>query len=161
MVDYGPLTMSRFPAILAPLSVFQTLLSMLRTNRIANEISDFILFLIKCQVISGPEQVHLIGFGLGAHAAGTVGRTVKQSDGRNVGRITGLDPFPFRRVSLDPRDATFVDVTNTAIGRYSLRRRGHVQFYLNGGGPSQPNCPRFPTSKLSNSVKKSISADSE
>ncbi|KPJ11276.1 Pancreatic lipase-related protein 1 [Papilio machaon] len=86
------------------------------------------------------EDVHLIGFSLGAHVAGFAG-----SELRNISRITGLDPagplFDFQdpRVRLDSTDAKFVDVIHsngeTLIlgGLGAAQPLGHVDFYPNGG----------------------------
>ncbi|KAL4708365.1 hypothetical protein ACJJTC_019601 [Scirpophaga incertulas] len=86
------------------------------------------------------EDVHLIGFSLGAHVAGFSG-----SELRNISRITGLDPagplFEFQdpRARLDRGDARFVDVIHsngeTLIfgGLGAAQPLGHVDFYPNGG----------------------------
>ncbi|XP_028036396.1 uncharacterized protein LOC114247597 [Bombyx mandarina] len=86
------------------------------------------------------EDVHLIGFSLGAHVAGFAG-----SELRNISRITGLDPagplFEFQdpRARLDQNDAKFVDVIHsngeTLIfgGLGAAQPLGHVDFYPNGG----------------------------
>lgn len=86
------------------------------------------------------EDVHLIGFSLGAHVAGFAG-----SELRNISRITGLDPagplFEFQdpRARLDRNDAKFVDVIHsngeTLIfgGLGAAQPLGHVDFYPNGG----------------------------
>ncbi|CAK1604004.1 unnamed protein product [Parnassius mnemosyne] len=86
------------------------------------------------------EDVHLIGFSLGAHVAGFAGAEL-----RNISRITGLDPagplFDFQdpRVRLDRTDAKFVDVIHsngeTLIlgGLGAAQPLGHVDFYPNGG----------------------------
>ncbi|XP_061710570.1 uncharacterized protein LOC133520214 [Cydia pomonella] len=86
------------------------------------------------------EDVHLIGFSLGAHVAGFAG-----SELRNISRITGLDPagplFEFQdpRARLDRGDAAFVDVIHsngeTLIlgGLGAAQPLGHVDFYPNGG----------------------------
>ncbi|KAJ0180027.1 hypothetical protein K1T71_004618 [Dendrolimus kikuchii] len=86
------------------------------------------------------EDVHLIGFSLGAHVAGFAG-----SELRNISRITGLDPagplFEFQdpRTRLDRSDAKFVDVIHsngeTLIlgGLGAAQPLGHVDFYPNGG----------------------------
>ncbi|XP_030026714.2 uncharacterized protein LOC115444885 [Manduca sexta] len=86
------------------------------------------------------EDVHLIGFSLGAHVAGFAG-----SELRNISRITGLDPagplFEFQdpRARLDRSDAKFVDVIHsngeTLIfgGLGAAQPLGHVDFYPNGG----------------------------
>ncbi|XP_041976266.1 uncharacterized protein LOC121731029 [Aricia agestis] len=86
------------------------------------------------------EDVHLIGFSLGAHVAGFAG-----SELRNISRITGLDPagplFEFQdpRARLDKTDAKFVDVIHsngeTLIlgGLGAAQPLGHVDFYPNGG----------------------------
>ncbi|XP_059048255.1 uncharacterized protein LOC131843600 [Achroia grisella] len=86
------------------------------------------------------EDVHFIGFSLGAHVAGFAG-----SELRNISRITGLDPagplFEFQdpRARLDRSDAKFVDVIHsngeTLIlgGLGAAQPLGHVDFYPNGG----------------------------
>ncbi|OWR50707.1 hypothetical protein KGM_207581 [Danaus plexippus plexippus] len=86
------------------------------------------------------EDIHLIGFSLGAHVAGFAGTELK-----NISRITGLDPagplFEFQdpRARLDQSDAKFVDVIHsngeTLIlgGLGAAQPLGHVDFYPNGG----------------------------
>lgn len=96
-----------------------------------------------------PDNVHIIGFSLGAHAAGVCGRHFYENTGFLIGRITGLDPagplFEHSNVSLSLNDAKFVDVIHTNAGnltdgRYGLNQSiGHVDFYPNGGH-DQPNC---------------------
>ncbi|XP_077981911.1 inactive pancreatic lipase-related protein 1-like [Glandiceps talaboti] len=92
------------------------------------------------------DDVHLIGFSLGAHVAGYAGERLNQ-----LGRITGLDPAePYFKethpiVRLDPRDAKFVDIIHTDAEAlitwgFGIREAiGHVDFYPNGGHV-QPGC---------------------
>ncbi|KAI5945994.1 Pancreatic lipase-related protein 2 [Manis javanica] len=97
-----------------------------------------------------PEDVHLIGHSLGAHAAGEAGRRL----GGRVGRITGLDPAEpcFQGtpelVRLDPSDAMFVDVIHTDsapiipfLGFGMSQKVGHLDFYPNGG-KQMPGCQK-------------------
>ncbi|KAM4635861.1 pancreatic lipase-related protein 2-like [Discoglossus pictus] len=114
-----------------------------------------------------PSNVHIIGHGLGAHAAGEAG---KRTPG--VARITGLNPSApdFQctplEVRLDPSDATFVDIIHTNAGNYTYgvcnetrillipevflnyahvrfgigQNCGHLDFYPDGGQYA-PGCP--------------------
>ncbi|XP_071455105.1 pancreatic triacylglycerol lipase-like [Hetaerina americana] len=90
-----------------------------------------------------PEEVHVVGFSLGAHVSGQVNKFVTKG---RVGRISGLDPaLPFFASIfddsvLDPSDADFVDVIHTNAGnKGKMGPNGHVDFYLNGGF-MQPGC---------------------
>ncbi|KAG1667491.1 Pancreatic triacylglycerol lipase [Nymphon striatum] len=108
-------------------------------------LAEFIKFLGNNTGIR-PEDCHLIGHSLGAHAAGYCGQRLNK-----LGRITGLDPaFPYfsdmsSEVVLDTSDADFVDVIHTD-GRSAIMtgmgmnaRVGHMDFYPNGGR-DQPGC---------------------
>ena len=95
------------------------------------------------------ERTHIVGFSLGAHVAGFVGKDVA-----NVSRITGLDPAgplfegenPEDR--LDKTDAALVDVIHsngdtTVVGGFGCWEPiGHVDFYPNGG-TAQPGCKNY------------------
>ncbi|XP_059804079.1 pancreatic triacylglycerol lipase-like [Hypanus sabinus] len=94
-------------------------------------------------------DVYLVGHGLGAHAAGEVGRRKP-----GISRITGLDPVaPYFQntpleVRLDPTDALFVDVIHTdgslknpSKGFGMTYPCGHVDFYPNGGD-NMPGCSK-------------------
>lgn len=93
-------------------------------------------------------EVTLVGYGLGAHLAGCVGKNLSGQ----VGRIFGLDPlieFSEELLSSDFRlvasDARLVQVAHTSIGAFgAYRPSGHQDFYFNDGGRSpQPGCSHF------------------
>nr|XP_054927968.1 hepatic triacylglycerol lipase-like [Dermacentor andersoni] len=96
-----------------------------------------------------PKNIHLIGFSLGAHAAGFCARHFHNATRKKVGRITGLDPagplFENTIVALSRKDAEFVDVIHTDSGILAELKLGikapigHVDFYPNGGH-DQPGC---------------------
>lgn len=105
-------------------------------------------------------DVHIIGFSLGAHVAGCASEVLK-SKKLLLGRITGLDPAsPFfrhhvlreRSRKLDVSDARLVDVIHTdgseifTDGFGLLKPIGHIDFFPNGGR-EQPGC-----SDLKNSI---------
>lgn len=92
-----------------------------------------------------PDDMHLIGYSVGAHIAGLVANHLTPAEGK-LGRITGLDPTIFFYSSsnnsrdLDKSDAHFVDVIHTGAGILGQWwPSGHADFYVNGG-TSQPGC---------------------
>ncbi len=75
--------------------------------------------------INSPSQdIHIVGFGLGAHGAGYIGRVFRKLVQKKVGRVTALEPAVAMFDKLLPMftvnklDATVVDVlhTNSAPG---------------------------------------------
>lgn len=93
------------------------------------------------------DNIHILGYSLGAHAAGVAGSLTN----KKVNRITGLDPagptfeYAENAIILSPDDAEFVDVLHTYT-RGSPDRSigiqkpvGHIDIYPNGGS-FQPGC---------------------
>ncbi|XP_063822682.1 lipase member I-like [Ostrinia nubilalis] len=88
-------------------------------------------------------NLHLIGFGLGAHICGMAARPF----GGEVARITGLDPSGSGWGTNSPRlsksDAIYVEVIHTDGSGLSPigigTALGDADFFVNGGG-NQPGC---------------------
>ncbi|XP_022917680.1 endothelial lipase-like [Onthophagus taurus] len=85
-------------------------------------------------------KVHIIGHSLGAHIAGYVGKSIIESQGEKIGRITGLDPAGpgfhslLSNAKLYKDDAHFVDVIHTDTDFLGISLSiGHADFYPNGG----------------------------
>lgn len=108
-------------------------------------ISQMVKYLLNHPRGVQPENLHVIGYSVGAHIAGLLANYLPPEDGK-LGRITGLDPTVFfytgsnNSKGLDPSDAHFVDVIHTGAGILGQwRPSGHADFYVNGG-TSQPGC---------------------
>jgi pancreatic triacylglycerol lipase len=96
-------------------------------------------------------NIHVMGFSFGAHAAGHLGRTVRDITGKKLRRVTAMDPAaPYfeanpAHLRLNKEDAEFVDVFHTNSdtlfngGTSFFDALGHVDFYPNGGR-HQPGC---------------------
>ncbi|XP_076476116.1 uncharacterized protein LOC117155984 [Bombus vancouverensis nearcticus] len=91
----------------------------------------------------GADDIHVIGFSLGAHVPAFAARALRPY---KMSRITGLDPaMPLfvtveNDYKLDPSDAVFVDVFHTnAFIQGKVEMSGHIDFYMNGG-INQPGC---------------------
>ncbi|XP_037958801.1 pancreatic triacylglycerol lipase [Teleopsis dalmanni] len=129
-VDYGPLV--RQPCYFAGvenLPVASRCLAQLINNLVSLSIVD-------------NDDLHVIGFSLGAQVAGQTANYLQ----KKLKRITGLDPAKPMFITvgsdrkLDPTDADFVDVIHTdVLGRGMLRSMGHADFYPNIG-LYQPGC---------------------
>ncbi|XP_068239883.1 endothelial lipase-like isoform X2 [Palaemon carinicauda] len=118
----------------------------LHTALVGRRLAEFLMFLKNTYPRFSGNQVHLIGFSMGAHVSGVAGHLFP-----GIARITGLDPAGpnFECVAdslrLDPSDAIFVDNVHTNSGCAVTGHIGYttphgdVDFYINGGG-EQPGC---------------------
>lgn len=113
---------------------------------LGNYVGDLIIDLYE-NYSANLDNIHLVGHSLGAHVAGFAGKAVQTATGRNVGRITGLDPAgPLYRLAgagdrLAKTDADLVVALHTdggVAGYWSPI--GDIDFYANGGFPQQPGC---------------------
>ncbi|XP_073454369.1 lipoprotein lipase [Aquarana catesbeiana] len=116
------------------------------TQLVGQDVASFIDWMEE-QLNYPVDNIHILGYSLGAHAAGVAGSLTKNK----VNRITGLDPagpsFEYAEISvtLSPDDADFVDVVHTySVGTPDRsigiqRPVGHIDIYPNGGN-FQPGC---------------------
>ncbi|XP_063394976.1 pancreatic triacylglycerol lipase-like [Cydia fagiglandana] len=86
-------------------------------------------------------NVHLVGFSLGAHVVGTAGRT---AGGWPV-RVTGLDPagplWSGNGNAINGNAGTYVECIHTDGGLLGIfNPSGNADFYPNGGRNPQPGC---------------------
>ncbi|KAF7989470.1 hypothetical protein HCN44_008144 [Aphidius gifuensis] len=89
-------------------------------------------------------NLHIVGFGVGAHLAGFIGHRF----GGKIGRITALDAagpgFNKDGNRLHKEDAKFVDVIHTCTGVLGATMTlGHTDYYVNEGTCGQPGCSAF------------------
>ncbi|XP_053559191.1 lipoprotein lipase [Bombina bombina] len=124
------------------------------TQLVGQDVASFIDW-IEEKINYPVDNIHILGYSLGAHAAGVAGSLTN----KKVNRITGLDPagpsfeYAATSISLSPDDAEFVDVLHTytrgspdrSIG--IQRPVGHVDIYPNGGS-FQPGCNLGETLRL-------------
>ncbi|EFX79066.1 yolk-protein-like protein [Daphnia pulex] len=109
----------------------------LSTTPVGIYVAKFLDFLISQGTSSS--LLHVIGYSLGAHVAGSVGNCLRLG---RLPRITGLEPASggYERIeklrSLSSSDADFVDVIHTnahVLGLGTTTPIGHADFYPNGG----------------------------
>ncbi|XP_073830213.1 vitellogenin-1-like [Musca autumnalis] len=96
------------------------------------------------------ENIHLVGFSLGAHIVGSAGRYFQEMTGLRLPRITGLDPANpcFNEgeylSGLQRGDADFVDVIHTNPGGLGKKEHiGDIDFYAGGFSNVKPGCSLF------------------
>ncbi|XP_072761336.1 hepatic triacylglycerol lipase-like isoform X1 [Anoplolepis gracilipes] len=128
----------------AKLAVLPWYITAVRNARIVGRYMAHMMLWLEAQKAVPMSKIHVIGFSLGAEAAGFMGKALKP---RKIGRITGLDPaYPLymntgEEGHLTWADAAFVDVIHTDGGNLGFPQPlGHVDFYPNGGSRRQPGC---------------------
>ncbi|XP_053611759.1 pancreatic triacylglycerol lipase-like [Plodia interpunctella] len=107
---------------------------------VGQHIGDFLTWLINTAG-GNWNNVHLIGYSLGAHVVGNAGRAT----GGLPARVTGLDPagplWQTNRNTLSAGDGQYVEIIHTD-GLYQgiYRPIGDADFYPNGGVSPMPGC---------------------
>ncbi|CAG7674146.1 unnamed protein product [Allacma fusca] len=145
VVEWGPLAMSsEAPSLIDRFKNY--IVASENVEIVGNRVGDFISYMWMLGYYS-PSMVHIIGFSLGAHAAGYAGKRVYDSTLQQIGRITGLDPAgPLYSTGLVGRhlneyDASYVDFVHTDMGQSgTVLSLGHSNYFVNGGKPKQPGC---------------------
>lgn len=104
------------------------------------------------------KKIEVTAHSLGAQVAGCVGKAIKNMTYSKIGRITALDPAKplFELIDLSDEgkltkaDAELVVVVHTAGGVFGyLHSSGHIDFFPNGGIPSQPGCAIIDLAQMS------------
>ncbi|XP_055677551.1 vitellogenin-1-like [Lutzomyia longipalpis] len=95
-------------------------------------------------------QMHIIGHGIGAHVAGSIGQYFIRETKMLLPRITGLDParpclnrceVPFK---IQRGDAKFIDIIHTNPGGYGMADPiGDADFYVNEMSATMPGCSDY------------------
>ncbi|XP_017863073.1 PREDICTED: lipoprotein lipase [Drosophila arizonae] len=102
-----------------------------------------LLIMLHCQFNVPLKQQQLVGFGAGAHLAGSVAYLVQRQLGDPLPHITALDPpdaIDALEHKLSTQDAVHVEVIHTnGQGLGTMARLGDVDYYPNGG-QQQPGC---------------------
>ncbi|CAG9793068.1 unnamed protein product [Diatraea saccharalis] len=85
-------------------------------------------------------KIELLGFSLGGQTVSYIAKNFQRFTGRNISKITALEPSGpcFRTLApndrLDASNADFVEVIHTNIDGYGMAARmGHVDIFVNGG----------------------------
>ncbi|XP_026315698.1 hepatic triacylglycerol lipase-like [Hyposmocoma kahamanoa] len=107
---------------------------------VGENIIELLKLLVKHGKIS-VAKLHLVGFDVGAHVVGCVGRGLK-----GIARITALNPIGGGRewvlsgYHVRPEDALYVEVIHTEVSEIGIPSAlGDVDFYPHGG-IRQPGC---------------------
>ncbi|XP_026747862.1 pancreatic lipase-related protein 2-like [Trichoplusia ni] len=93
---------------------------------------------INTQTGASLNNYHVLGYSVGAHQAGIVGRTLLGQ----VGYITAMDPAArwLNSQAIQASDAVYTEVIHTNIGNIGMEQpRGDVDIYPNGG-VNMPGC---------------------
>jgi len=120
------------------------------TEKAGLRVAELLVYLKGAGLIQSLDDVHLIGFSLGAHVSAIAAHFARQVLGETIARISGLDPAGpgFAKIPDEYRlvkeDAKFVDVIHTNMGTLittfgTTKISGQVDFYPNGG-EHQPGC---------------------
>lgn len=107
-----------------------------------------------------PKKLEIIGLSHGGQGISFIGKNYRRITGRNVSRITALDPSGpcFRRLGpedrIDASDADLVDIIHTNIEGYGYAGAvGHVNFYVNGGEFQIADIPEIPCTSFCSHAK--------
>lgn len=114
-----------------------------RISFAGNAIGDFIIDISNTLNIDY-ENFSLIGHSLGGQIVGFIGKRIINQTDSTIKKIVALDPAgPLfsGKDRLLPTDAEIVEVIHTDGGIYGyFNACGTVDFYPNGGVPTQPGC---------------------
>jgi hypothetical protein len=97
-VDWGELAKPKKIPGVSPDVFYPVVVS--NVPHVGEEFGKLLVFMLESELIRHPDQIHIVGFSLGAHIAGLAGTYVKDKMSNFIGRITGTSQINIKQYKL-------------------------------------------------------------